>query len=293
MSAIELIRSVTTANNYFPTTVQWVSDALDQDASMPEIESRAKDILGQLEKHNPRTDKTRYHFGQPATDREKLLKLVFELSFRAQPDAITAAAEAIHPDQAVFYPTWKKVCWIQIPKLAANVLNHPLFKIALTVAAIYYSYQACYAAYEATVAFTARSIPFIINNTPVVIFRAGNAVLDLKDWAYRNMWKILFYTWATQQVILIGPEIPHVTPVARSFSIWSALNIVYSSPQTIFSFAITKAWETATFTWSNCTELANSIKGRVDEANDARLATCRAKALDVWQTIMIEQAPQY
>lgn len=223
----------------------------------------------------------------------KLLKLVFDLSFKAQPDAITTAAEAIHPDHAVFYPMWKKVCWIQIPKLAADVLDHPIVKVALTVAALYYSYQVCYAAYEATVALTARSVPFIINNTPIAVFRAANVVLDMKDWVYKNMWKILFYTWASQQIILMGPEIPHVTPVARSFSIWSAYLMIFSAPQTIASFAFNRAVGTAFFTWNNCTELANSMKGRVTETNDARLAICKAKALDVWQTIMIAQAPQY
>lgn len=105
-----LIYSVTSAQKYRQTTVQWINDALDQNSSKVDIEDRAQPILMQLEKHDSRTDKTRYQFGDPLTAREKLLKLIFNLSFKAQPDAITTAAETLHPEQAAFYPRWKKVC---------------------------------------------------------------------------------------------------------------------------------------------------------------------------------------
>lgn len=286
--SVSLIQSVTSAQRYYPPTVQWLNDALDQNSSKVDIENRAKTILKQLEKHDIRTDKTRYQFGQPLTDRERLLKLIFNLSFEAQPDAITAAAETLHPAQAAFYPRWKKVCWIHIPTLAAYVLNNPFAKVVLSVIVLYQSGKACYAAYVATPALIARAIPFIINNTPLVFIRAANAVLDLKKLTYQNMYLILFFTWAGQQIILCLPEIPHVTPLARRFSVLSVLSMLLKSPQTINDFIRDTAFNAAVFTWSNCTELANSINGRANQANDERLAICKAKAFQVWQKIMME-----
>lgn len=285
-----LIHSVTTAHNYQQETVQWVYDALDQTSSRENVESRAKPLLEKLD--NNRTDKTRYQFGEPLTARETALKLIFNMSFAAQPDEIIAAAESFHPEQAAFYPRWKKVCWIHIPNLTADVLNNVFVKVILSVIVLYKSSRAFYAAYAVIPALIARSIPFIINNTPLVVFRAANSVLDLKELAYQNMLKILFFTWASQQIILrLLPEIPHVTPLARRFSIRSTISMLTNSPQTIYDFVIDLACDAATFTGHNCTELANSIKGRASQANDERMATCKAKAFQVWHTIMIEQEP--
>lgn len=290
-----LIQSVTAAQKYSTTTAQWVRDALDQNSSKVDIEHRAKAILTQLEEHDSRTDKTRYQFGDPLTDRERALKLIFNLSFTAQPDEITAAAELLHPEQTAFYSRWQKVCWIDIPNLTAYVLNNPLFKVVLSVIVLYKSGKACYAAYAATPALIARSIPFIINNTPLFVIRAANSVLDLKEFSYGGIVVILFFTWAGQQIVLRLPEVPYVTPLARRFSIMSALStlntILNNSPQTIFDFVITTAFDAATFTWSNCTEIANSINGRASQASDERVAICKAKAFQVWKTIMIGQEP--
>jgi hypothetical protein len=286
-----LIQSVTTARSYKETTVQWVHDALDQTSSKADIERRAKPILELAGKHDGRTDKTRYQFGDPLTSRERLLTLIFNMSFTDQPDAITAAAETLHPEQAAFYPRWKQVCWIQIPTLAAGVVNNLFVKIILSAIVLYKSGRACYAAYAVIPSLVARSIPFIINNTPLVFFRVTNAVLDLKEVAYRNILQILFFAWAGQQVILRLPEIPYVTPLAQRFSVMSAISMLTNSPQTLYDFAMDTARNAATFTWSNCTELANSINGRASQASDERLAIRKAKAFHVWHTIMIEQEP--
>jgi hypothetical protein len=292
--SFNLIQSVTSAQKYWPTTVQWVHDSLDQTSSKVDIDDRAKTILEQLKEHDSRTDKTRYQFGDPLTDREKLLKFIFNLSFKAQPDAITAAAETLHPEQTVFYPRWKKVCWIQIPTLAADVLNNVFVKIILSVIVLYKSGKACHASYAATPALIARSMPFIVNHTPLVLVRAANAVLDLKELAYGGIATILLFSYVGQQIILgLLPEIPHVTPLLRRLNIWSVISTLANSPQTIYSFVWDTAWNAAAFTWSNCTELANSIKGRASQANNERMAICKAKAFQVWQTIMIEQEPAY
>lgn len=186
----------------------------------------------------------------------------------------------------------EKSVLIQIPMLVAGVLNNVLVKVILSVIVLYKSGKACYAAYAATPALIARSMPFIINNTPLALVRTANAVLNLKELAYEGIITILLFSLAGQQIILrLLPEIPHVTPMARRLKIWSVIVLVTNSPQTIFDFAWGTAGNAAIFTWSNCTELANSIEGRARQASDERMAICKAKALQVWQTIMIEQKP--
>ena len=199
-----------------------------------------------------------------------------------------AAAEQQDPSRSSFYPQWKSVCRIQIPKAIGNTINHPFVKIALTIAALYYTYVTCEAAYHATVKLTARSLPFIINNTPVQIIRLGNMALDLKDYVKKNAFRILFYTWLARAVVLRAPEMPVITPLARQIDLWAVWSLLIPKPSTIFEFLTQNSFNAAFFTWEVCTHAGEFINGRVEQAEKERLAICKAKALQVWMSVIQE-----
>lgn len=247
----------------------------------------AQTLLPTLHTHDSTTDKTRYKF-ERGTPREEALKALFEQAFQKNSAAVIVAAEQQHPSQSSFYPQWKSVCRIQIPKAIGNTINHPYVKIALTIVALYYTYVTCQAAYHATVELTARSLPFIINNTPVQIIRLGNMALDLKDYVKKNVFRILFYTWLARAVVLRAPEVPVITPLARRVDIWTLWTLLVPKPATIFGFLVQNSIDAAFFTWEVCTHAGQFINGRVEQAEKERLAICKAKALQVWMSVIQE-----
>ena len=281
-----LITSVISAHTYPEETLQWVVDVFAKKSSKEDIENRAKLILNQLESQDSRTDKKRFQF-KPLTCRERLLKLIFNLSFSNQPDAITAAAETLDPKQAPFYAQWKKVCWIHIPTLAASALDNSFVKVVLSVIVLFLSKIGCRAAYNAILPWIQRKTPFVIKTTPLIFIRATNATLDLKKWANQNRLKIAILMSSSQLIITFLPAIPYVKLLINP--LLSVSKILLESPQTIVSFVWSTAFQAAIFTWINCSALSSSIKGRANRASNEKLAICKEKALNVWQRIMLDQ----
>jgi hypothetical protein len=244
----------------------------------------AQSLLPTLIHQDSSTDKTRYKF-EKGTPREQALNALFEQAFQTNSLAVIQAAEQEAPSKAIFYPQWKSVCRIEIPKVIGNTINHPLVKIALTIAALYYTYVTCQAAYHMTTQLVGRSLPFIINNTPIQIIRLGNMALDLKDYVRKNVFRILFYTWVARTVVLHAPEMPVITPLARRIDLWTLRTLLVPKPATIVGFLWQNSFSAATFTWNACTEAGEFINGRVEQAEKERLAICKAKAFKVWVTV--------
>jgi hypothetical protein len=275
----------------------FVEDAMNPSSKKDVIEEGAKSIVEKLHQNTLTGDRTRYKFTQDETAREQALKLIFDSAFQANPEEITIAAQWEHPSQTAFYPRWEKICWTQIPTVVSTVVNNPFFKIALSICALYYAHIACYAAYRSCAAITMRSIPFIINNTPIVVFKVTNTILDVKDWVYSpQIAIILLCSWVAQQIILVAPvlgapEIPYLTPLARWVSIGSILTFLYPEPESLSSFIWNKGIATATFTWRTCNDVSDFIEERVERTQNERLAICKQKSYEVWRTLMIQNAP--
>jgi hypothetical protein len=270
------------------TVLDWICHARNADEA--DLKNFSPQFFDYLQKTNPSTENKRYQFKNHSTEREKVLKTVFDVAFVADPDAITAEAEKQNGYKTAAFPRWKKVCWIDIPQNIAVVLNNPIIQIAVTIVVLYQAYHRVKAAHESLKDLIGRALPIIINNTPIEVIRAGNKILDMKDWVRNNVLKTLFYMWLAQRVVLMGPHIPLITPLVRRLDLWSLFNILTNTPQTLATFAWKTALNAGMFTFKTCNQMGEYLQGRVEKATDERLALCKKYSYQAWKSLMTPAA---
>ncbi|MCL6755983.1 MAG: hypothetical protein M3A24_02300 [Candidatus Rhabdochlamydia oedothoracis] len=221
--------------------------------------------------------------------RDAVLTWVFNQSFQKNPDGITAAAEKV--SKQVFYPKWKEVCLIQLPKVPAYTFCNTCFKVALIISAIFASIFSIYRAHERIGhLFVAKGIPFIINHVPVQIIRSGNAIIGVKEFIWRNHFTVIAIIWLTTKGIRRLPEIPYLSAAARSINLWVVHRRLTSSPQTIFWFALAKSTYSIGSVWNTSQEIGQRFRKISSNAEKERDIAYRQKSLEVWKSCQVALA---
>lgn len=215
--------------------------------------------------------------------RDRVLTWVFNRSFQRRPTRIVAAAEMV--SKQVFYPKWKKVCWIQLPKVPAGMFCNTYFKVALTASAIFVSIFSIYQVHaRISELFAAKGIPFIINHVPIQVIQFGNTIMGAKDFIWRNRLKVIVVVWLTREGIRRLPEIPYLSAAARSIDIWKVCTRLFSSPQTIFCFALGRSLSVIGSVWNASQEIGQRFRKVSSNAEKEREIAYRQKSLGVWKS---------
>ncbi|PWU13826.1 MAG: hypothetical protein C5B45_05530 [Chlamydiae bacterium] len=236
--------------------------------------------------HIPAQQDTRYR--EAGLERNKVLTWIFDQSFQRSPARVIAAAE--NASKQVFYPKWKKVCLIQLPKVPAGIFCNTCFKVALTTSAIFVSAFSIYQAHaRISELFAAKGIPFIINHVPVQVIRAGNAAIGVKEFIWKNRLKVLAVIWLTKEGIRRLPEISYLSAAARSIDLWKVYDRL-SSSQTIFSFALSKSLSIIGSVWSASQEIGQRFHKISSNAEKERDITYRQKSLGIWRSCQVALA---
>ncbi len=267
---------------------RWVQDALDSNSALNDVEQQAEGLLREARSLNVSTSSKRYRFNQ-ATKREELLTLLFERNFKDNFSEITQEAQNLHPQKTAFYPRWKRICWIHIPKGTALFFGNIVVQLVVTAVSMYFFWKTGSKAYHQTVHFcSARALPFIINNTPIKIIRAGNVLLKGKDWVQANRYKILIGGYIGQFIVSNGPNIPYVTSFIKSINIY---NIIFGSQSTLFGFFWDQSFAILRFVPSQCRQVSLFFRDVAQRNEEERFAVCRQKSLEVWRTIIWTNTP--
>jgi hypothetical protein len=268
---------------------RWVQAALDSNSSLDDVEQRAKGLLQEAQNLKVSTSSKRFRFEQ-ATKREELLTLLFERSFKDNFSEITQDAQNLHPQKTAFYPRWKRICWIHIPKGTALFFGNIVVQLVVTAVSMYFFWKTGNKAYHQTVHFcSARALPFIINNTPIKIIRAGNVLLKGKDWVQANRYKILIGGYIGQFIVSNGPNIPYITSFIKSINIY---NIIFGSQSTLFGFLLGQSFAILRFVPSQCSQVSLFFRDVAQRNEEERYAVCRQKSLEVWRTLIIQNTPE-
>lgn len=241
----------------------------------------AEEILQSLHTVVYPAAKTRYRF-PGATKEAELIKAIFEIAFKTAPERVIAKAEEVTENP--LYPVWKRVLWINTPQAISSVLGNPFVKIIISITVIYYGCVTGYKAYEATLHFVgARVVPFVINNTPLQIIRLFNTSMTLIEQVYNVLtFQVLMGAWIARHIILRGPEIPCVTPIARALNPFTIFFAIYIAPQTVGGFLFTTAWDASTFAWNRCNDMSLFFRDSAQRANAERLASSKQQAYALW-----------
>lgn len=268
----------------------WVQEHLfNLESSQKEVDGFAEKILLDFRSSIPKNDSKRYQFnGLKPSD--ELLKVIFEESFHHASQPVIRDAQRI---EGSFYPLWKRVCWIKVPKNLGAFFGNFLVKVAISVAAIYYTYKLGNFAFKGIeYSFTAKVIPFVINNTPITIIRSSNQILKAIDWGLKHKFRLLLGAFGVQQIILWGPNIPYFTSTIRAINIWDMGWALYRSPQTLGSFLFYTALDGALFTWKSSRSLGALFSSVAIKAESEFLAISKSKSYAVWKAIIAEKTLQ-
>lgn len=221
--------------------------------------------------------------------RDAVLTWVFNQSFQKNPGRIVATAESL--SNKIFYPKWKEVCLIQLPKVPADIFCNTYFKVALTASAIFVSIFSIYQVHaRVSHLFAAKGIPFIINHVPVQVIRAGNAIIGAKEFVWRNYLPIIVVTWLIREGIGRLPEIPYLSAAARSIDLRQLYNRFTSSPQTIFWFALERSISVISSVWGVSQNIGQRFRKISSNAEKERDIAYRQKSLGVWKNCQVALA---
>lgn len=258
----------------------WLKSNVDQRANIDQFAKMIFEKYPNLNAHHK--SQKRYRFC-PTNHKEWFLQALFDESFKRHPEKIIASANEMTSTNVSSYPKWKSVVLIEAPKNIAKVVQSDLFKVAFVIGALAASFFACTTAYGAITNSVATNLPFIINNTPIEVIRAGNALLDGVAWVGKRKFQILIGMYLSREAILHLPNIPYVTRVARAIDLWPIVQILFNSPQTIFFFAIDTAINTANFCSSIPANVGNFIKGIGLKEESQRLLVSKKRCNELWK----------
>lgn len=216
--------------------------------------------------------------------KERILIQIFNHSFQHDAEKVIAAAEKAGNIKSPFYPKWKEVCWIQLPKASSKLFSSWLFKSALKVAAIAISFFSIHQAYLQVEHFVAaRAVPFMINHISLEIIRAGNTLIGVKEFVWEHSFQIILASWLVKKGIERLPEIPYLSAAARTITIWNMFRFFFFSKETIFGFILPVSLNTATMVWNTSQEISHRLHRISRNAEQERLILCKQKSFDVWK----------
>lgn len=262
-----------TTQEVFYNLLESENDEGVSEAAKALINNYVKDISTSAKRYNAHVQ----------SDREKVVTWIFNQSFEQNAEGMIASAEKVQGQHEVFYPKWKKVCLIQLPKIPAKALTHPFLKVAIVVSVLAISIFAMYFAYTKLAALmAAKAVPFIVNNVPKQIFQIGELLSKAKDLVWKYSITIFAVTFLAQQIILnFIPPIPYLSAAMRAIDLWTMIKFVFFAPQTIGTFLFFTALNMVRGVWNTCGELGARFKRMSSSADRDRLAICKQKCLDV------------
>lgn len=257
----------------FKTINAWF-DGL-QNASPEQIEQEAEIILNQF----PQLNGKRYRFA--TSNRDRLLKAIFEKSFNKAPDAIINAAEAASIVQGIDYSRMKSVCHITIPKTLGTIAGvlGPAAAVAIFVATIFAGYKA-YAIIKEF--FAEKVIPFLTNHLPAQALQIGSYLSDGLNYIRQRLIVVLISLWLFKKVIDLLPEIPYLTKAVQRISAWEVFCFFFINHETIGLFLLRQALRPAKFVADVGISAARYFHSIGNMAKTARLHTLQQKAFKIW-----------
>lgn len=271
--------------NYFYTLREtdnrifvWINSLLNKTQDVQEIEEAAKRIFQDF----PALRNLR-RYQSCRTERGELLKLIFEESYRHNPDALIAAAQRVESKEN-FYPLWKEYCLIGIPKACGDIFGNEFIKIvlafALTKNLVPYGNKAFFAIDQCV----SKTTQIFIRHGPTQVAQLDTLISQAKQLIFASLpivFDIFIGAALVKFVILKLPEIPYVTKIARKVNLLTAFFFVFgfAAVPTVLYY---RAQYTVHYTSSYISFFLKSISRR---AENEKLAICKERAFTILKNI--------
>lgn len=245
--------------------------------------SNEDDFLGRLEVNAFPTSSNRH---RPASSQEeRVCKTFFAAALRKNPIGVIAAAEAAAGRS--FYPLWKRVTYIHIPKAIGYALSTRVVKVALVVSSAYFIVSSRYLqiGFNATLDMAARTLIYLVNNSPTKVVRVFILAKDSLLWAQANSIAILASTLIAWAMVRVLPETPYLTATFKSLDrlMWR-LYIPLVIPQVdvaIFLFQMT--FPPAKFIWNGSDDTGRYFQRLAENGESDMLAVSKKCAYELFK----------
>lgn len=167
------------------------------------------------------------------------LNEMFDTAFRERPNEVSLAAEWALPSREPFYPRWKTVVCINIPKSGAKFFRSSLLKLATSIFLIYKTVQFLKKAYAYNNTQVDRVKLYLEKNTSTktkaIAFRAQAVFSDCYRWVLDNRLRLFIYALIGRAVLTNAPfEV--VRRLGRRINPWQILPDLFSVYNFFLSF---------------------------------------------------------
>lgn len=218
----------------------------------------------------------------PFEGKNVALDALFSRAFRAKPNEVSSAAEwAIH-SRAPFYPRWKTVVCINIPKSGAEFFRSPLLKVATSIFLIYKTVQFLKEAYTYNKMLVDRAKVYLENNTSVktkaIAFRARAIFSDCYQWVLKNRLRLFIYACIGRAVLTNAP-FDSVRRLGRRIDPWQVLPDLFS----MYNFFISFAFGIVSIGWDASNQTSSSLKALSDQFQQEKNKVSRKISYSLWR----------
>jgi hypothetical protein len=262
---------------YSDFIISHLPENLKEDASNYLRSGRSSEALANwLRSERHTKNQTRYRFSP--LEKSPIHKAIFSVAVQRAPNEVIEAAEAA--EGRSFYPLWKRVTNIHLPRIIGNILKNPLFRGALAGASVSFIFIATIVAYLVTGHFVSRAFLYIANNTPEKVIRVFNVVMSFLVNCYVRFIGVLFCVWAAKHIILLGPEIPYLTAAMKSID--SSLFLTLAVPSHIVSFAFVCCCDAAIYISDGSERIGQVFLDFAKKGESEKLFLSKKHAYALW-----------
>lgn len=218
----------------------------------------------------------------PAGEKNRHLDLLFNIAFLQKPNEVSSAAEWALPSRDPFYPRWKIVFCINIPKSGAEFFGSPLLKVATSIFLIYKTVQFLKEAYAYNKTLVDRAKVYLENNTSTktkaIAFRARAIFSDCYQWVLNNRLRLFIYALIGKAILTNAP-FDSVRRLGRRVDPWQILPDIFS----MYNFFISFAFGIVSIGWNAANQMSSSLKALSDQSQQERSKISRKISYSLWR----------
>lgn len=218
----------------------------------------------------------------PFEGKNAALDELFNRAFRANPNEVSSAAEWAIPARDPFYPRWKIVFCINIPKSGAEFFGSPFLKVATSIFLIYKTVQFLKEAYIYNKTLVDRAKVYLENNTSTktkaIVFRARAIFSDCYQWVLKNRLRFFIYALIGKAILTNAP-FDNVRRLGRRIDPWQILPDLFS----MYNFFISFAFGVVSIGWDASNQISSSLKALSDQSQQEKNKVSRKISYSLWR----------
>jgi len=215
-------------------------------------------------------------------DKNAALNELFDTAFRARPNEVSLAAEWAIPSRGPFYPRWKTIVCINVPKAGAEFFRSPLLKLATSIFLVYKTVQFMKKAYAYNNTLVDRAKLYLEKNTSTttksIVFKTQAVFSDCYQWVLKNRLRLFIYGLIGKALLTNAP-FDAVRRLGRRIDPWQILPDVFS----MYNFFLSFGFGIVSLGWDASNQISSSLKTLSNQSQQERSRVSRKISYSLWR----------